>query len=640
LRTKKLENLGRFAVFNGVSTPTKKHQTKGFRVNRIIGNRMRARKRRLGRRLARRQGGNGSGRRVLGRVNSHLELADKTVATGLGGAALAVRLARKLKLAEEIDARVSVFRRHLPYHESDHVLNLALSAFCGGTCLDDLELRRQDEAYLNLLGAERVPDPTTAGDFCRRFQRPQLETLQAAIDAARVKVWQEQSPDFFAEACIEADGTLVRTGSECKQGVDYSYKGDWGYHPLVITLTGTGEVLRLINRSGNRPSHEGAAEQFDQCIELCRKAGFRRILLRGDTDFSQTAHLDRWHEQGYVQFVFGYDCSHKLHYLADELPENAWKTLPRQPRYTVKTATITVIVEDGGLDGDLSTTNDNATFDRSFSVVFEPAPLPSLSVSAPIGPISEVNSGLQQVYFTVSLSREATDTVNVNYTTSTEGYLNAATPVNDFTPTNGVLTFAPGETSKLVPVLIRGDRLIERDELFGLLLSSPTNAILREELADLVITDDDNWAYPLQIDFGTGLSPVQGSASAIGTMAYDSGKGLGWTAGLTGLRVVDRGIGVPGLRDIALTPNSSFGFNVPNGQYLVRITFGDATTAHDHMRVKVEGAAKPALSTGINQFITRAYAVNVSDGRLDLEFEDLGGVDPDVAITGIGFGRR
>ncbi len=217
------------------------------------------------------------------------------------------------------------------------MLHLALSALCGGTCLDDLELRCQDEAYLNLLGAERVPDPTTAGDSCRRFQRPQLEALLAAIDVARVKVWQEQSPDFFDEACIEADGSLLRTGSECKQGVDYSYKGDWGYHPLVMTLAGTGEVLRLINRSGNRPSHEGAAQQFDQCIELCRSAGFRRILLRGDTDFSQTAHLDRWHEQGDVQFVFGYDCSNKLHYLADELPENTWKTLPRQPRYTVKT---------------------------------------------------------------------------------------------------------------------------------------------------------------------------------------------------------------------------------------------------------------------------------------------------------------
>ncbi len=94
------------------------------------------------------------------------------------------------------------------------------------------------------------------------------------------------------------DGTLVETAAECKQGMDLSYKGIWGYHPLVLSLANTGEVLRLVNRPGNRPSHEGAAELFDQCIALCRGAGFRRIVLRGDTDFSQTEHLDRWHEQG------------------------------------------------------------------------------------------------------------------------------------------------------------------------------------------------------------------------------------------------------------------------------------------------------------------------------------------------------
>ena len=130
---------------------------------------------------------------------------------------------------------------------------------------------------------------------------------------------------------------MIETGSECKQGIDINYKGLWGYHPLVLTLANTGEVLRLTNRSGNRPSHEGAPEVFDECITLCRAAGFRKILLRGDTDFSQTQHLDRWHQQGDVKFVFGLDNTAGKCIQADELPDSAWKTLVRSPRYVVKT---------------------------------------------------------------------------------------------------------------------------------------------------------------------------------------------------------------------------------------------------------------------------------------------------------------
>ena len=223
-----------------------------------------------------------------------------------------------------------------PYHESDHVLNLAYNALCEGKCLEDLELRRQDEAYLNLLGAERIPDPTTAGDFCRRFARQDLQALQQAYDVARRKIWSQQPPEFFAVARIEADGSLLETGAECKEGVDLSYKGLWSYHPLLLTLANTGEVLRLINRSGSRPSHERAAALIDECIQMCRAAGFQKMLVRGDTDFSQTKHLDGWHQQGDMEFVFGFDVSPDQHIDADDLPVTAWRRLKRPPKYVAQ----------------------------------------------------------------------------------------------------------------------------------------------------------------------------------------------------------------------------------------------------------------------------------------------------------------
>lgn len=164
-----------------------------------------------------------------------------------------------LGLDREINRRVNVFKIYLPYSEADHVLNIAYNLLSGGTCLEHLELRRNDEAYLDALGAQRIPDPTTAGDFCRRFNAWKLHQLMDVVNDTRLKVWKQQPDAFFDQAIIEADGTMVETYGECKQGTDFNHKGQYGYHPLVVTLANTNEVLFVLNRSGNRPSHEKAA---------------------------------------------------------------------------------------------------------------------------------------------------------------------------------------------------------------------------------------------------------------------------------------------------------------------------------------------------------------------------------------------
>jgi hypothetical protein len=247
------------------------------------------------------------------------------------------QLAQHTGLVAAIDRHVEVLKVHLPYHESDHVLGIAYNVLCGGTCLQDIEHRRQDEVYLDALGAQRIPDPTTAGDFCRRFDASAIEALQTAINETRVRVWRTQPATFFEDAIIDADGTLADTTGQCKAGMDIAYTGVWGYHPLVVSLANTQEPLFLVNRSGNRPSSDGAAARFDQALALCREAGFRRVSFRGDTDFSQTTHLDRWDGAG-VRFVFGYDAYATLRATADALPDEAWTPLDRPAPYAVTTA--------------------------------------------------------------------------------------------------------------------------------------------------------------------------------------------------------------------------------------------------------------------------------------------------------------
>jgi hypothetical protein len=274
---------------------------------------------------------------VLAAGNLRYEIADRVHGLSYGGIALFHRLAHDVGLVKAIDTRLPLFKIRLPYAESDHVLNLAFNTLCNGDCLQDLELRRNDVNYLDALGAQRIPDPTTAGDFCRRFTVAHLNRLQDIYDDVRVGVWRHQPARFFAEALLDADGTLVATTGQCKQGMDISYNGVWGYHVLVVSLANTREVLRLVNRPGNRPSHEGAAEALDAAAATCLRGGFRRVRLRGDTDFSQTEHLDRWDQDGRITFVFGYDRKPNLEERAEQLPERAWRKLQRPPRYQAVT---------------------------------------------------------------------------------------------------------------------------------------------------------------------------------------------------------------------------------------------------------------------------------------------------------------
>ena len=265
------------------------------------------------------------------------ELAEKQQAIAAGGIGGIMQVVNQVGLREEINHSIPLLKIHLPYDEADHVLNIALNLLAGGTCLDHLEDRRTDEAYLNALGAERIPDPTTAGDFCRRFDELTIMQLMQGINRTRQKVWAQQPREFFATATIELDGTMVETYGEKKQGIGMNYKKLWGYHPLVVTLAETGEVLYLANRSGNRPSHENSAFYADLAIAQCRQAGFQKIVLRGDTDFALTENFDRWTDDD-VEFVFGIDAMPNLVALADSLENKAWTRLARPTAEPPQTA--------------------------------------------------------------------------------------------------------------------------------------------------------------------------------------------------------------------------------------------------------------------------------------------------------------
>ena len=266
---------------------------------------------------------------MLRAQNIQYEMAERTRAISCGGMGAFHVLAERVGLLEALDERVHLLKAHLPYHESDHVLNIAYNTLTGGTCLDDIALRRNDETYLNALGAARIPAPTTAGDFTRRFAEDDVLALMEATNAIRPKVWRKRlRRRERREAILDIDGTLAPTTGECKDGMDIAYTGVWGYHPLLVSLANTREPLFLVNRSGNRPSHDGAVEWIDRGVAVAREA-FRQVYLRGDTDFALTAHFDRWTDDG-VLFTFGLDAMANLVAKAESLEERVWRPLKRR----------------------------------------------------------------------------------------------------------------------------------------------------------------------------------------------------------------------------------------------------------------------------------------------------------------------
>ena len=293
------------------------------------------RKRNLERRLGRENLPLDLEKPVFSDLNIHYEMSGRAQAAGCGGIAAIHKMVAGLGLDRAINENLSLLKIHLPYHESDHVLNMAYNLLAGGTCLEDIELLREDAAYMDALGADRIPDPTTAGDFLRRFEtESRVLDLMETINDTREKIWLKQDAAFRRRGVIDVDGTISETHGETKEGMDMSYKGKWGYAPLIVSLANTGEALYLVNRPGNATSSSDAGRWVDRAIERVGRV-FEEVVVRGDTDFSKGRDLDRW--APCATFYVGYDACPNLVALTGNLSEEAWEPLERGPRHTVAT---------------------------------------------------------------------------------------------------------------------------------------------------------------------------------------------------------------------------------------------------------------------------------------------------------------
>lgn len=219
--------------------------------------------------------------------------------TPYGGLALAAGLVRSLGIARDLDRELSLLSTHRPFHESDHVLTHVYNLYAGGSCIEDIADLQTSEPVRRILGANRIPDPTTAGDFLRRFDEGALRSLNHVIDRAQEKVWKRRyGKKKAARAIVDLDSCVRPVYGDQKEGTDFTYKGSFGYHPLVISMAGTLECLRLINRSGNEGSAAGSEAHLRELFPMLGRR-FKQVIVRGDSAFAKQAIFDACDEAGH-----------------------------------------------------------------------------------------------------------------------------------------------------------------------------------------------------------------------------------------------------------------------------------------------------------------------------------------------------
>ncbi len=242
----------------------------------------------------------------------HVETEERATVTRFGGLGLPEQFCRRFGVAALLDEHVEVLKIHNPYHESDHVLAQALNLYVGGTCLEDMMYLQGDEAVLRMFGACRLPDPTTAGDFLRRFdtqEHPEaLAGLRHVNDELQGRVWRKLSRRERRrrkrELCVlDVDSHIKQLCGVQKEGADFSYDGRWSYQPLFVSMASTGECQAAHNRPGNANSNAGADQVVDAVLHNVVEH-FDHVLAGGDSGFdSQPLREVIEHHDGYFAFV-------------------------------------------------------------------------------------------------------------------------------------------------------------------------------------------------------------------------------------------------------------------------------------------------------------------------------------------------
>ena len=247
-------------------------------------------------------------------------VADAEGLISRAGTALIAGVADRVGLTAGLSSALEGVRERRSRHDPGRVVrDLALSLADGGDCLADLRVLRDQEP----LFGEVASDATAWRTLCV-LDRRRLEGVREARAAARRCVWERAgAPE---RVILDLDGTLLTAHSD-KEGAAGTYKGGFGFHPLLCYEATSEEALAGLLRPGNAgfntaQDHIELLEQsLAQLPEQTRSPG---LLVRADRAGATHAFLDHVAGRGF-RFSVGLDLTEPVREAILALPEQQWQ---------------------------------------------------------------------------------------------------------------------------------------------------------------------------------------------------------------------------------------------------------------------------------------------------------------------------
>ena len=243
------------------------------------------------------------------------------------GLILPATLAQHVGLRELVDRHLDLGGAPGRANTGDKLLTLVAPALAGGDCIDDADALRAG-GTAGVLGCV-VKAPSTLGTFLRSFRWGHVRQLDRASHQLLARAWAAGAGPGDSPLTIDLDSTICETYGLAKEGArHHGYTGARGYHPLLATAAGTGEVLMARLREGRANTARGAAHFLRETVSRVRHAGASgQLTARADSGFYAHALVSACREVD-VRFSITIRQHKSLRDLIEAIPEEDWTPIP------------------------------------------------------------------------------------------------------------------------------------------------------------------------------------------------------------------------------------------------------------------------------------------------------------------------